>query len=282
MRRLLLIATFALACTPHKAPRGDTGPGGLSTTGSGVIVIGDQGTGKEEQKEVADSIVTYCEYNLCDFGVTLGDNIYEKGVKDTKDPQWETKFETPYQEIEFTLYPSLGNHDHYGNWKAQVDYKSKRWNMPARYYKVSVAMVDFFAIDTQKVDSAQLKWLEKNLRASTKPWKVVYGHKPPYSSGMHGENSKVKSDVVPLLEKYDVDLFLGGHDHHLELLENNDVVYAISGAAGKLRPLIRSHKYSEWKKSNLGFLHLQFMTDKLVLSFIDTNEDLLKEHIVKK
>ena len=46
------------------------------------------------------------------FVVLLGDNFYEDGVASVDDPQWQTKFEDPYANIDLPFYAVLGNHDH--------------------------------------------------------------------------------------------------------------------------------------------------------------------------
>jgi len=38
--------------------------------------------------------------------------------------------------------------------------------------------------------------------------------------------------ISPLFEKYNVDLVISGHNHHMELLEKDGVTYVLEGVAG--------------------------------------------------
>ena len=98
---------------------------------------------------------------------------------------------------------------------------------------------------------AQYNWLEKELQQSTATWKFVCHHHAPYSSDEndYGDSWKEKSNlgdlkvrqIVPLYEKYGVDVVLFGHLHTyqrtLPILENvinqkNGVIYLQGGGAG--------------------------------------------------
>ncbi len=67
----------------------------------------------------------------------------------------------------------------------------------------------------------QIQWLKADLAATTKKWKIVYMHFPPYTKGSH--NSDTEADLIPLrttlnpiLEGFGVDLVLTGHSHGYE------------------------------------------------------------------
>lgn len=67
-------------------------------------------------------------------------------------------------------------------------------------------------------------WLEKDLTEANKnranvPWVIVDHHHPEFSSSSHGKDAdvlRVRSFLVPLWDKYHVDLVLTGHDHNYE------------------------------------------------------------------
>ncbi|MGH7823026.1 MAG: metallophosphoesterase [Candidatus Binatia bacterium] len=76
------------------------------------VASGDFGTGSPGQWAVADAMKKICDARGgCDFALGLGDNVYEVGVADECDAQFQTKFEAPYQALGLTWYMSLGNHD---------------------------------------------------------------------------------------------------------------------------------------------------------------------------
>jgi hypothetical protein len=41
-------------------------------------------------------------------------------------------------------------------------------------------------------------------------------HQPPYSVGHHGDNAGLIQNLVPILEQYEIDLMVCGHDHDYE------------------------------------------------------------------
>ena len=41
------------------------------------IVIGDWGTGRRHQKEIAEAMGKFCQGNKCDFIISTGDNFYD-------------------------------------------------------------------------------------------------------------------------------------------------------------------------------------------------------------
>lgn len=72
----------------------------------------------------------------------------------------------------------------------------------------------------------QVKWLKTDLAATTKKWKIVLFHTPPYTKGTHnsddisptfpaedGELQVMRRLLVPVLEQYKVDLIVTSHTH---------------------------------------------------------------------
>ncbi|MBI3130743.1 MAG: metallophosphoesterase [Acidobacteria bacterium] len=115
-----------------------------------------------------------------------------------------------------------------------------------RYYSFDWANAHFVGVDvTQSYGSgsAQYTWLDNDLKTSTKPWKFVFFHYPAYSSGSHGSDATVQSALIPLFEKYGVDLVFNGHDHTYERTvpilsgaassdATKAITYVVSGGAG--------------------------------------------------
>lgn len=287
LKSLVPLAMLAMSCITSKPPKGDTEvpqPEARETeaTGEDVIVIGDQGTGGEQQYTVASAIAKYCQLQRCDFAITVGDNFYENGVSGIGDSRWNAYFEHPYRDLNFTFYPALGNHDYDGNWRAQIAYSSARWHMPARYYKVASRWADFFCIDTLHIDDAQLVWLASELAASTAAWKIVYSHMPVHSSGLHGATMGLKSKLVPVLKSGGAHMYLAGHDHHLELWGTEDgILYAISGSAGKSRRLMPWGR-PIFGKGVAGFMHLDLEPRSVRLTFVSDKAEILYQNVLSK
>ncbi|CAA0122006.1 Uncharacterised protein [BD1-7 clade bacterium] len=198
------------------------------------IAIGDMGEGNYRQFQVAEAFRKECDQRGgCDFAIGLGDNIYDDQPGDEYSSAFDLKFETPYRNVNFPFYMSLGNHDNdilidgtggsnIGG-DIQVDYHyrenrpSENWKMPARFYHFkapsdSAPLVDFFALDSNPMNSApdinpdyeinQYKkmhgeWLDQSLTSSKAPWKIAYTHHPYISNGDHG-NAGNYDGLLPL------------------------------------------------------------------------------------
>ena len=250
-----------------------------------VMALGDWGSGLPDQKRVAAAMAERAAAEPIDLVLTLGDNFYPSGVRSADDPRWQRDFERMYDQpsLQVPWWACLGNHDHKGNVDAQVEYtrRSARWKMPARHYHTRFepgpgVSVELFVLDTQALlardgDQAQLDWLKAALAASTARWKVVAGHHPIVSHGSHGNNERLQRLLEPLLLAHQVDLYMAGHDHTLELLPpRQGLTYLISGGGAGA-----SWAYEvSWPEDVLyaatggGFACLRFGRDECVVEFV--------------
>ena len=200
-----------------------------------VLAFGDFGTGDTTQLQAAAAMRAYHRTSRFDFAITLGDNFYPVGMLATDDPRWQSQYEALYTPLGIPFYATLGNHDwgHPDSPAAEILYSgvSKSWRMPAPYYTFTAGPVQFFAIDTQEMSSAQLAWLDRAIAESRATWKVVYGHHQVYSA-TRLDNPRLINSLVPLLN-HRVDAYLCGHDHNLQALRPvNGVHYFVAGAGG--------------------------------------------------
>jgi predicted MPP superfamily phosphohydrolase len=194
-------------------------------------VIGDNGDGDSEQYEVGAVMTKVHDTFKFEFVIMLGDNMY--GSQRPRD--FVKKFETPYKvllERKVDFYASLGNHDEPENRFYEP------WNMKGeRYYAYEKGNAHFFVLDTSYLDRPQIEWLERELKASTDEWKIVYFHHPLYSSGgRHGSEADLQKVLEPLFVKYGVNVVFQGHDHIYERVKpQKGIYYFVEGASGKLR-----------------------------------------------
>jgi DNA repair exonuclease SbcCD nuclease subunit len=194
-------------------------------------VIGDSGTGKREQYQVAALMNLAHDRFPFDFVIMCGDNIY--GSENPED--YVKKFDRPYRPLldkGVKFYASLGNHDS----PNQRFYKD--FNMSGkRYYSFRYGRARFFALDTTYMDREQLEWVEKELNSANEPWKICFFHHPLYSSGMrHGASVQLRIALEPLFLAGGVDAVFSGHEHFYERISpQKGIYYFISGAAGQLR-----------------------------------------------
>jgi acid phosphatase len=207
------------------------------------VAVGDVGLGNEEQYEVAQAMNCYSQQNAFPLTLLLGDNIYPNGEIEKN----KSVFEDPYQALRkqgIRFYAVLGNHDIRTN-NGEDEIRYSEYNMSSRYYTFTQEFVQFFALDTNRNApwEEQLKWLEENLSTSSSPWKIVFGHHPLYSSGMHGGDRQLRERLEPLFSRYKVQLYLCGHDHDYERTKAIDgTTYIVCGGGADSRPVARSEQ----------------------------------------
>jgi predicted MPP superfamily phosphohydrolase len=226
---LLTLATMQSAWT--QSPAGLDVKLPLQSKSVRFAVIGDSGTGDRQQYEVAKEMEIYRKVVGFDFVIMLGDNVY--GGHQPRD--FAQKFEIPYKPLldaGVKFYASLGNHD-----DPDIERLYKPFNMGGqRYYTFKKGDVQFFALDSDYMDTQQLAWVEQNLRSSNAPWKICYFHHPLYNDGkMHGADLDLRNQLGPLLKHYGVNAVYSGHEHAYERIKPEDgIYYFILGNSGKL------------------------------------------------
>lgn len=202
--------------------------------------IGDYGYASNSERDVAQLVHSWNP----DFIITLGDNNYDAGEASTIDAnigQYYHDYIAPYRGTYGAgapinrFFPTLGNHDlSTGRGQPYFDY----FDLPGneRYYDFVRGQVHFFALnsdpsepDGTSATSRQAMWLRERLAASTSPWKVVYFHHPPYSSGSHGSTSYMRWPF----RTWGASVVLAGHDHHYERLVNDNLLYCVNGLGGR-------------------------------------------------
>jgi len=239
-----------------------------------VLAFGDYGDGSDAQKHVAAAMHRYNEQSRFDFGITLGDNFYPAGMNSPSDPRWDTWWSALYDPLKIEFYASFGNHD----WNqsngpaAEILFaqRSPSWRMPAAYYTFEAGPVQFFALDTDMISEAQLRWLTEALDGSRATWKVVYGHHPIYSEGQHEDNNQKITQLLPVL-KDRADVYLAGHDHDMQHLKpEGRLHFFVAGSAGKLRPITPGPR-SLFARSAHGFAVLEADAHTLTVRFVEVD-----------
>ena len=202
-------------------------------------VIGDYGLASAEESAVAELVRGWNP----EIVITTGDNNYPNGAASTIDEnigQYYHRFIAPYRgkygkgADRNRFFPALGNHD-WRTWNLApyLDYFELPGN--ERYYTFTWGPVQFFAVDTDRqepdgheLDSKQAKWLERALAEAGAPWKIVYLHHPPYSSGDHGSEASAQWPF----HTWGADAVIAGHDHHYERIERPEGLYFVNGLGG--------------------------------------------------
>ncbi|MES2744646.1 MAG: metallophosphoesterase [Bdellovibrionota bacterium] len=283
---IFLILTFFM--WRRKAPNyegQDLHPKVSVGTSAELILVGDMGTGGEDQKRLAAAMNTYCESHPLAAIIFLGDNFYPHGVKTTEDPQWESIFRTPYglsclKNIPF--YALLGNHDYKGNPSAQIAYHSKspEWNMPHRFYDLqfgkllSLTMLDTNILDICGLSSyCTLDFLRESLKTSDSNFKIVLGHHPIVSSSSKYPRN-FQGNVLERILCDQAHYYIAGHSHHLEHLTAGNCktpldLFIVGGGGADLYEVKEWQKETRFAQSAFGFMSLKVDAESLTFTFHD-------------
>ncbi len=208
-------------------------------------VIGDSGTGAEPQYQIGRQMAAGYQKFPFTFVIMLGDNIYGGKGGDS----FKRKFESPYGDLlskGVKFYASLGNHD----LSDEIFYKP--FNMGGkRYYSFRVENVEFFALDSNYMDPAQLDWLRVQLRESPAVWKICFFHHALYSDArFHGPSLDLRKILEPILTENGVSVVFSGHDHVYERFKpQKEIHYFVLGNSGELRP----HDLKQSDQAEKGF-----------------------------
>jgi tartrate-resistant acid phosphatase type 5 len=202
-------------------------------------------------------------------------------------------------------YSIPGNHDYIYDDQAlrfnvELAYAAmgkSRWTMPSQFYRYTFPAVNpvltVIALDsnipyadgstqsgafTTMSDAqrkAQLAWLTEELaKPLTTPFLALAGHHPLYSDGPHGDNTRLIEDWDALLRKYNVHLYLAGHDHDLQHLEfeghPTSFFCSGSGGAGLYALTKQETERGPYAQETFGFSHLEATAKLLTLRHVDS------------
>lgn len=269
------------------------------------MIVSDWGwNGYGKQLDVADQMAKTADSTDAKFIATCGDNFQISGVASTQDPLWMTNFENIYRgnSLQVEWFPVLGNHDYKGSTQAEIDYSkiSRRWRMTEHYYtfvkKINDSIsVRFIFLDTPPLvgeyrnnpegypdaikqdPDKEIKWLKDVLANSKEQWKIVFGHHPVYSaSKKHGNTQEMIDRIKPLLEQYNAQFYICGHDHDMQHLHERGgkVEYIVTGTGGETRPN-SSNELSVFSKSEPGFSVISLKADSLRFCFVSTSGNII-------
>lgn len=141
------------------------------------------------------------------------------------DQQWEDFFHAGGWIFgEVPQAPVMGNHAYYyqGQWQKSA---AEQWRqhfalptnglsgLPESNYYFNYQDVLFVVLDGNTQREAQAEWLDDLLSREKSRWIILSLHQPLYSTCEGRDGSKMRDAFLPVIDKYQVDLVLQGHDH---------------------------------------------------------------------
>lgn len=208
------------------------------------LALGDSGGNTPQQFALRNQM-------LLEQGAALaihtGDIAYPFGSHQTYESYYLQVYRDLMKQIPF--YPVAGNHD------VELDGGAPYLaihDLPVlgvpdadrkRYYSFDWGDVHFVSLDSNLMPDAvrgrrMLDWLNADLQATRKQWKIVCWHHTPYDGarGHEPEARLAREMFVPVIERHGVQLVLAGHSHIYErshpLLRGERVTGAGPGVEG--------------------------------------------------
>jgi Calcineurin-like phosphoesterase len=269
-RRLVLLLVVAVAAWT-----------GSARAATGILAMGDFGVGGTTERELGASMKRFASHHpAAQLLLTLGDNDYAESPS-AFHTNWVASFGwTGGAGVD--VAGTLGNHD------VRVDggrYEYDELNMPGAHYRRRVGNVEFFILNSNRVNARQTNWLKTVLPASTATWKIAVFHHPAWTCGEYRSNAAVVQNWVPLFEKYGVQLVLNGHDHNYQRFgSRNGVRYIVDGGGGAhLYPIEScpaSYPMRKVARAVHGFLYLRATDTELRVSALTRRRALVDRVII--
>jgi hypothetical protein len=256
-----------------------------------LVAFGDSGNGSSAQQQIASAIGS----QTFDFAVHTGDIAYSRGTYADFDAKFFPYYRTWLRSR--AIFPSIGNHD---DMTASATPYRTLFVLPRdgatatfpnnaeRFYSVDYGPVHLICLDTEAafLSSArrqeQLEWLAADLQASQgQPWRIVFFHRPPYSSGAeHGSDLTVRQAFGPLFEQYNVQFVLNGHEHSYERTvpwresTNNArqaVTYIVTGGAGGESYPVGRSAFTAFSRAVPHFVRMTISASSATLEAVGAN-----------
>ncbi|MCP3937207.1 MAG: metallophosphoesterase family protein, partial [Actinomycetia bacterium] len=214
-----------------------------------IWVLGDSGGATPFAPLVRDAYQTYTGPTHTDLWLMLGDNAYPDGT----DLEYQNRLFDIFSEMlrKSVLWPTLGNHDGVSATSlTQSGPYYDIFSLPTiaesggvasgteAYYSFDYGNIHFVVLESHETSRLPIGpmaiWLAQDLSQNTQDWTIAYWHHPPYSRGHHDSDSslrqiEMRTNFVPILEDYGVDLVLSGHSHNYERSFLLDGHYGDSG-----------------------------------------------------
>ena len=245
------------------------------------LVFGDSGWDGRSQRQIAALMQTE-RPNLV---LVTGDLGYPVGTYAYYESNYFDYYAGLLKSVPF--FPCPGNHDYQGDVLQSylamnvVPHEGVPETDRGRYYSFDWGNTHFVSLDSMaglfeaaESDGLMLDWLERDLRATRKFWRVVFFHHPPWAAGPNENDTMcilAREHIVPILERYGVQLVFNGHEHSYQRTEpilggqvvrhGEGIVYITTGGGGAvLYPVFASHRvaagaslYHYLRAENRGF-----------------------------
>ncbi|MES1260834.1 MAG: metallophosphoesterase [Acidobacteriota bacterium] len=257
------------------------------------LSFGDSGSGSAEQKTLIQRMKAEAGISKV---IHVGDMAYSAGTF--------AQFEANYFGLNAALmsrvpfYATPGNHE-YETKNAAAFVAGHAAPLCGvcdqdlgRYYSFDWGDVHFASFDSNLLPTAaatrMLTWLDNDLAASGKYWKIVFAHHPPYPTGTHLNDpicALVRQNVNPIVERNGVQLVLNGHEHGYErswplaggqrAQQGASTTYIVTGGGGGIMEVIGSVPECAYSIQAFHYLRVDVDNSQLSLSALGLSGDVI-------
>jgi uncharacterized protein (TIGR03437 family) len=262
------------------------------------LAFGDSGSGSVEQQTLAALMLK----ENAELVLHLGDIAYPHGAFTEYRAHYFDIYRDLMERVPF--HPCPGNHG-YMTREAfpyltvhelpQLDIAPEFEK--GRYYSYDWGNVHFVSLDSNtpllrasRGNSPMLTWLDQDLAATDKFWKIVYFHHPPYAGGPNEADPLsvlAREWIVPIIERHNVQLVLNGHEHSYQrtvpirdgqqVSASEGTVYITEGGGGAHLYEVRPHPLVEAAKSAHGYLRIEVTDARLRVRAIGLSGDVIDD-----
>jgi hypothetical protein len=210
--------------------------------------------------------------NKVDLALGLGDYAYGN----------MKEFQPVVNELKNAGIPMKGaKGDHDSNSYAEM------FGQPSMVYAFDAGPTRIILLDTANSPSSNAAFLEKELKATKQPWKIVITPTPLYTSpSTHGEDKDQTNSLQPLFDIYNVDLVMWGDNHNYERIKlpNKDTVFIQSGTGGESHYDFNGQKEVSLYQNDKDFGITKITVNSNTLSgqFISHSEKILDSFSISK
>jgi acid phosphatase type 7 len=260
---------------PEKSPAGKSPADDPVLVGAGDIADcsgkGDEATAKL-LRDVSGTVFT------------TGDNAYPDGS--SKD--YEECYDPSWGRYKARTRPTVGNHE-YSTKDASgyFGYFGEAAGDPNKgYYSYNLGEWHIISLNSECdevggcwSDSPMLEWLEQDLASQTERCTLAYWHEPRFSSGYHGNVSRMKL-IWYVLYAAGTDVVVNGHDHDYERFAPQNPSgeadsawgirqFVVGTGGGERLPLGKIKAHSQVRNDNtFGVLKLTLHPDSYEWKFV--------------
>lgn len=193
------------------------------------LLWSDSRTGTDVSAQIAQQMIALVPD--ASFALHAGDFV----IDGDREECWAEEWWAPMRNLllHCPIYPTMGNHEEDSPFYYR--YFSSLGGRGVNY-SFDWGTTHFVVCKIDEGDTEQLKWLEEDLAVNSNAgFTIVCHHVPPFSSTTSdtGGIPYLQQLVVPLLEKYGVDLVVSGDIHSYQHHIRNNTHYLTSAGGGE-------------------------------------------------